>query len=81
MINDLFGFFRKIIENDQQCVFFYLFAPWQETFADAGDGDGERGWDHLGPFGTNLVSFWNHLRIILRPPKQKEMFSIKSPFP
>ena len=29
-----------------------LFAPWQESFVDARDGDG--GGDHLGPFTCNL---------------------------
>ena len=47
----------EIINN----VFFVIynsFAPWQETFADAGDGDG--GGDHLG-------QFWIHFKIILTP--------------
>ena len=38
-------------ERHQQNVFANLFAPWQETFADAGNGDGDLGgtiWDHLG---------------------------------
>ena len=31
------------------CFFANLLAPWQETFADAWDGDGGRGtiWDHF----------------------------------
>ena len=41
-----FDIFIQIIENHQKCVFFNLSAPWQETFADAGDGD------EGGPFGT-----------------------------
>ena len=32
-------------------LFSILFAPWQETFADAGDADGGGTiWDQLGPF-------------------------------
>ena len=30
----------KVIESYQTCVFSYLLVPWQETFADAGDGEG-----------------------------------------
>ena len=41
-----------------------MLAPWQETFADARDGDGEGG----GPFGISLGPFCNHLKTILRPP-------------
>ena len=38
----------EIIENDQTRFFFStLFAPWQETSARDGDGDGG---EHLGPF-------------------------------
>ena len=35
-----FIFFIKIIEIIKNVFFSNLFAPWQETFADAGDGDG-----------------------------------------
>ena len=36
-------------------MFLYnLFAPWQETFTDAGDGDGEGG-DHLGQLYYNIL--------------------------
>ena len=49
------------MEIIKKCFFSNLFAPWQETFADAGDGDG-------GPFGTILDPFKDHFRIILRPP-------------
>ena len=47
-----------------------LFAPWQETVADAGDGDGGGTiWDHLAPFrddfGTILGPFWIRFRTIL----------------
>ena len=31
--------------NHQTCVFFNVFAPWQETLADALDGDGGEGAD------------------------------------
>ena len=48
----------EIIKN----VFFSnLLAPWQETFDDAGDGDGGGGrtiWDHL-------AQFWDHFGTIL----------------
>ena len=37
----MFYVFLKTIENNH--FFLYLFAPWQETFADAWDGDGD-GW-------------------------------------
>ena len=38
-----------------------VFGPWQETFADAGDGDGEGTiWHHLAPL-------WNNFKIILDP--------------
>ena len=30
----------NIIENIKHALFLNLFAPWQETFADAGNGDG-----------------------------------------
>ena len=44
----------EIIEIHQnKIVFEYVFAPWQETFADAGDGDGMGG------------TIWDHFRIIL----------------
>ena len=40
-------------------MFFSNFvAPWQETFADARDGDGEG--DHLGPFGTIFEPLWDN---------------------
>ena len=43
-----------------------MFDPWQETFADAGDGDGVG--DHLGPFYANLKTILTQFWIILRPP-------------
>ena len=43
-----------------------LFAPWQEIFADARDGDGE------GPFEIILESFEDHFRT---PLYQQIMFS------
>ena len=46
-------------ENHRKSSTMYLFPicspPWQETFADAGDGDGGRG------------AIWNHFRFILNP--------------
>ena len=39
--------------NSSKCVLFYLFAPWLETFADAGDGDGG------GRIGTNTCSIYH----------------------
>ena len=51
-LNSFINFFMETMENHQQCVFLSnLFAPWQETFADAVDGDGG---DHLEPFGIIL---------------------------
>ena len=48
-----------------------LFAPWQETFADAGDGDGMGG-DHFGPFGIHfkimLTPFGINFRTVLGSP-------------
>ena len=50
------------------------FAPWQETFADAGVGEG-------GPFGPILGSFHNHFRTIVRPPlPPKYIFQAKVNF-
>ena len=47
----------------------FVFAPWQETFADAGDGDGGAGEHHLGRFGLilgelfdNFGTFWIYFR-------------------
>ena len=44
------------MENNNKCVFSIFVAPWQETFADARDGNG--GGDHFGiildPFGFNF---------------------------
>ena len=52
-------FFIQIIEMHRKYIFFYLFAPWQDTLADAGDGDGGRGggtiWDYFDE--TILRSF------------------------
>ena len=48
-------FFVKIIEIHH--FFSYFFVPWQETIADARDGDEEGG----GPFGTILIQFWKML--------------------
>ena len=41
--------------------FLMFFAPWQETFADAGDGDGMGGtmWDH---FKIIVGPFYDHFR-------------------
>ena len=53
------------MENHQKYVFSICFAPWQDTFADAGDGDGG---DHLGPlldhFGTPYAKTKNNLKSI-----------------
>ena len=55
-VGDFFTFrFMKIIEHDQT-IFSKFVAPWQESFADAGDGDGgEPFWDH---FRTVLEHTW-----------------------
>ena len=50
-------------EKHQNCVFSNLFAPWQETFADTRDGDGDGG----GTIWYDVESLWDHFRIILRP--------------
>ena len=52
---DFLNFFIKIIKNIKNMMFSIFFAPWQETFADAGDGDGEGG-DHFGSshFGSSI---------------------------
>ena len=47
------------MENHQKCVFSNLFAPWQETFANAADGDGE------GPFETMSDSFQDNFTSML----------------
>ena len=76
----------KIIENHQQYVFLYtLFAPWQETFADAGDevgnGCGGGGGGHLGPFQDHfnsiLVYLWDHFGT---PMTQQYVFKPKINF-
>ena len=46
--NTVLFFYIIIMENHHTYVFSNLFASWQETFADARDGD--LGGDHLGPF-------------------------------
>ena len=57
----LFTFSLKSLKITKYVFFLSFFAPWQETFADAGDGDG--GGDHLG-------SFYDHFRTIVEPPMQ-----------
>ena len=47
-----------MMESYQTCVSFNLLLSWQETFADAGEGDGGG-----GPFGT----IWDHFRTIVSP--------------
>ena len=39
LAGDFLTLFIQIIENNQIVFFSNLFVPWQETFADAGDGD------------------------------------------
>ena len=46
----------------QKSFFYNLFTPQQETFAEAGDGDGG------GAFGTILKQFKVHFRSMLGPP-------------
>ena len=60
----LFFGFTKLIENHQNVFFLNFPAPWQETFADARDGDGG---DHLGPFWKHLVTILYHFGFILGP--------------
>ena len=55
-------------------LFLKKFASWQETFADARDGDDGGGgniWDH---FGIILGACWIHFGTILRRPMQKQKF-------
>ena len=42
------------MENNQKLKKYNCFASWQETFADAGDGDGEGGGQSIW-FGTIWV--------------------------
>ena len=58
------------------CFFLICLPPWQETFAEAGDGDG---WVVVG--GTNwdnlrivLDQFLNHFKIILGPHMRSKYF-------
>ena len=73
----LFLCFVKVIETIKLVMFSNVSACWQETFVDAGDGDG-RGtiWDHfktmLGPpmptnyfFNQKSISFKWHILIFL----------------
>ena len=57
-----------------------LFAPWQETFADAGDEDeGENIWVHFYNSRFSLGSCWIHFSTILGPPMLKKyVFNQKS---
>ena len=56
----LFYFLHTNHRNSSNFVFLLIcLPPWQETFADARDGDGG------GPFGSISISFWDHFEITL----------------
>ena len=47
-LTSIFFFFIKIIKIFETVFFFFCLPPWQETFADARDGDGGGTiWDHF----------------------------------
>ena len=81
----LFWLFHKNYRKIKKKLFCSnLLAPWLETFADAGDGDG--GGDHLGPFWINskitLTPCLIHFRSILGPPCAKQIcFSTQNQIP